>query len=318
MGSILVSTLVSSGKFLATMIPVFFAGVVVAEVLVALGWIDRIAWITRPLTSLGHLKKECGASFLTAFFSPAAGNAMLVRHHAAGLIDRRELLIAAMVNTFPGIVMHWRTMLPMALPLIGVWALVYYGLLVLAGLIKTMLALLVGRFVLKPVDAHALADDPVKRERRSMSWELVKESLTKSRNMLSRMVRTTVPVTAVMFLLIHVGAFEHLDQGLAFLTAFVPFPPEALSIVATRLGSNIGAFTVAGSLLYAGRITGQDVVLALLVGNLLASGINLRYLVPYYFGIFGTGMGIQVLAISTGLRMAIMLGLIGVLFKLWG
>jgi hypothetical protein len=318
MGAIAVSTLVSSGKCLATMIPVFFAGVVAAEVLVALGWIDRIAWITRPLTALGRLRKECGASFLTAFFSPAAGNAMLVRHHAAGLIDRRELLIAAMVNTFPGIVMHWRTMLPVALPLIGVWALVYYGLLVLVGLIKTMLALLAGRFMLKPIDAHGPGGDPVTIERRSMSWKLVGDSIKKSRGMLLRMVRTTVPVTLIMFLLIHAGAFERLNQGLAFLTAFVPLPPEALSIVATRLGSNIGAFTVAGSLLYAGRIAGQDVVLALLAGNLLASGINLRYLIPYYLGIFGTGMGIRVLAISTGLRMAIMLGLICVLFKLWG
>ncbi|GBC63479.1 nucleoside recognition protein [Desulfonema ishimotonii] len=318
MGSVLFSTLVSSGRFLASMIPIFFAGVVVAEVLVALGWIDRIAWITRPLTSLGHLKKECGTSFLTAFFSPAAGNAMLVRHHEAGLIDRRELLIAAMVNTFPGIVMHWRTMLPMALPLIGVWALVYYGFLVLVGFIKTMVALLVGRFVLKPINAHAPENGPVKIETQSMSWELVKGSINKSRGMLLRMIRTTVPVTLIMFLLIHAGAFERLNRGLAFLTAFVPLSPEALSIVATRLGSNIGAFTVAGSLLYSERIVGQDVVLALLIGNLLASGINLRYLVPYYFGIFGTGMGIQVLTVSTGLRMAIMLGLIGVLFKLWG
>jgi hypothetical protein len=318
MGFILVSALVSSGKFLAAMIPVFAVGVFAAEVLVALGWIDRIAWITRPLTALGHLKKECGASFLTAFFSPAAGNAMLVRHHEAGLIDRRELLIAAMVNTFPGIVMHWRTMLPMALPLIGVWALVYYGFLVLVGFIKTMVALLVGRFVLKPIDADASGNDPEKIERRSLSWELVKGSIKKSRGILFRMARTTVPVTLVMFLLIHAGAFERLNRGLAFLTVFVPLSPEAFSIVATRLGSNIGAFTVAGSLLYAGRIIGQDVVLSLLIGNLLASGINLRYLVPYYFGIFGPGMGIQVLTISTGLRMAIMLGLIGVLFKFWG
>lgn len=318
MGSILVSTLVSSAKFLASMIPVFFVGLVVAEILVALGWIDRIAWITRPLTALGHLRKECGASFLTAFFSPGAGNAMLVRHHAAGLIDRRELLIAAMVNTFPGIVMHWRTVLPIALPLIGVWALVYYGFLVLVGFIKTMVALLVGRFLLKPFDAHASGNDHVKIETRSMSWELVKGSIKKSRGMLLRMIRTTVPVTLIMFSLIDAGAFERLNHGLAFLTAFVPLSPEALSIVATRLGSNIGAFTVAGTLLYSGRIVGQDIVLALLIGNLLASGINLRYLVPYYFGIFGTGMGFQVLTISTGLRMAIMLGLIVVLFKLRG
>ena len=140
----------STLKFLVVMVPAFAAGVVGAEFIVALGWVGKIAWITRPLTRIGCLHPECGASFLTAFLSPFAGNAMLVRHHEAGLIDRKELVIAAIANTFPGIVMHWRSMLPMAVPLIGIWAFVYYGLLVLVGLIKTLIALLLG-----PADSEA-------------------------------------------------------------------------------------------------------------------------------------------------------------------
>ncbi|MBC2715177.1 MAG: hypothetical protein HF978_07710 [Desulfobacteraceae bacterium] len=314
---VLTATLISSAKFLATMLPLFAVGVIVAEFLVALGWINRITWITRPLTSLGHLKKECGASFLTAFLSPAAGNAMLVRYHEAGLIGRRELLISAIVNTFPGIVMHWRTMLPVALPLIGVSGLIYYGLLVLVGLIKTVVALLMGRFFLEAGNPSFSEVCTEKVGTPSMSWELLVDSAKKSRKTIFRIICTTVPITLVMFLLINAGVFDHLNKGLAFLTAFVPLTPEALSIVAIRLGSNVGAFTVAGNLLYAGSITGRDVVLSLLIGNLLASGINLRYLVPYYFGIFGPGVGVRVLAVSTGLRVVVMIGLIGVLFKIW-
>ncbi|BBO91304.1 hypothetical protein [Desulfosarcina ovata] len=318
MGSVWVSTLISSAKFLAAMIPVFAVGVIVAEFLVALGWIHRIAWITRPLTAFGHLKQECGASFITAFLSPAAGNGMLVRYHEAGRIGSRELLIAAIVNTFPGIVMHWRTMLPMAIPLIGGWGLVYYGFLVLVGFIKTMLALLMGRFLLEPGDPAVSEIQSEKGDARALSWQLVADSAAKSRKIVIRMIRTSVPVTVVMFLLIHAGALDRLNRWLALMTTWMPLSPDALSIVATRLGSNMGAFTVAGNLLYAGRITGRDVVLALLIGNLMASGINLRYLVPYYFGIFGSGVGVRVLTISTGLRVVIMLGLIVILFKTWG
>lgn len=318
MSVVITSTLISSVKFLATVLPIFAVGIIFAEFLVGLGWINRIKWITRPLTSLGHLKRECGASFLTAFLSPAAGNSMLVRYHDQGLIGRRELLIAAIVNTFPGIVMHWRTMLPVALPLIGVFGLIYYGLLVLVGLIKTVLALLMGRFLLKREDSSVSEVHTAEADPPSGAWNILVDSVQKSRKTFFRIARTTIPITFVMFLLIHAGVFDRLDKGLEFLTAYVPLPPEALSIVVTRLGSNVGAFTVAGNLLYAGNVTGRDVVLSLLIGNLLASGINLRYLIPYYFGIFGPGLGMRVLMISTGLRMVVMLGLIGVLFETWG
>jgi len=317
MSLILTASLISSVKFLATMLPIFVAGVIAAELLVALGWINRIARITRPLTSLGHLQKECGASFLTAFLSPAAGNAMLVQYHESGLIGRRELLISAIVNTFPGIVMHWRTMLPVALPLIGVSGLIYYGLLVLVCLIKTLVALLAGRFFLEAGNSSFSRAYAGKTGTSSMSWGLLIDCAKKSRKTIFRIICTTVPITFVMFLFINAGVFDHLNKGLAFLTAFTSLTPEALSIVAIRLGSNVGAFTVAGNLLYAGSITGRDVVLSLLIGNLLASGINLRYLVPYYFGIFGPGVGVRVLAISTGLRVMVMTGLIGVLFNIW-
>lgn len=319
MVDILGAATLSTLKFLVTMVPVFGVGVIVAEFIVALDWVNKIAWITGPLTRLGHLKPECGASFLTAFLSPSAGNAMLVRHHEAGRITRKELIIAAIVNTFPGIVMHWRTVLPIAVPLIGIYAFVYYGFLLLVGLLKTIAALLAGRVLLElePDNAHAGISSAEKHKTVSPSWTLWVESAKKSRKIIFRVIKTTIPVTAIMFVLIHAGMFDIVNKWLSGLTALLPLSPKALSVVATRLASNVGAFTVAGNLLYASKISGREAVLSLLVGNFLASGINLRFLIPYYLGIFGPGTGWQVLAISTGLRMAIMAALIWTLFVTW-
>ncbi|WP_320045557.1 hypothetical protein [uncultured Desulfobacter sp.] len=315
--AVLAAAALSTVKFLVAMVPVFSVGVIVAEFIVALGWVNKIAWITRPLTRIGHLKPECGASFLTAFLSPSAGNAMLVRHHEAGLITRKELIIAAIVNTFPGIVMHWRTVLPIAIPLIGIYAFIYYGFLVLVGLLKTIAALFAGHFLLEPDNAYANIPSAEKQENASPSWALWVESVKKSRKIIIRVIKTTIPVTAVMFVLIHAGMFDYLNTWLSGHTAFLPLSPKALSIVATRLASNVGAFTVAGNLLYASKLSGREVVLSLLVGNFLASGINLRFLIPYYLGIFGPGTGWQVLAVSTVLRMVIMAALIWTLFVIW-
>ncbi len=317
MSSVITSSVISSLKFLATVLPICAVGVIGAEFIVALGWIDRIAWIACPLTSAGNLKNECGASFLTAFLSPAAANSMLVRYHESGVISRRELLIAAIVNTFPGIMMHWKTMLPVALPLIGVFALIYYALLVLVGLIKTMLALLIGRLFLDAADPIVSEAHTSKVVPKSGFWDNLVVSVKRSQKTILHIIYATVPITFVMFLLINAGFFNHLNKGLGFLTAYIPLCPEALSIVVTRIVSNIGAFTIAGNLLYAGNVTGRDVVLSLLIGNVLASGVNIRYLIPYYFGIFGPRLGIQVLSISMGMRIVIMIGLILVLFALW-
>jgi len=315
--AVLAAAALSTLKFLVAIVPVFSVGVIVAEFIVALGWMNKIAWITRPLTRIGHLKPECGASFLTAFLSPSAGNAMLVRHHEAGRITRKELIIAAIVNTFPGIVMHWRTVLPIAIPLIGIYAFVYYGFLVLVGGLKTIAALLAGHFLLEPDNAYTTIPSAEKQEGASPTWALWVESAKKSRKIIFRVIKTTIPVTAVMFILIHAGMFDYFNTWISGLTGFLPLSPEALSVVATRLASNVGAFTVAGNLLYASKLSGREVVLSLLVGNLLASGINLRFLIPYYLGIFGPGTGWQVLAVSTGLRMAIMAALIWTLFVIW-
>ena len=146
---------------------------------------------------------------------------------------------------------------------------------------------------------------------------IFKQSVKKSRKTIFRVIKTSVPVTAVMFVLIHAGLFDHINTWLADLTAYMSLSPEAISITATRLASNVGAFTVAGNLLYAGNISGREVVLSLLLGNLLASGINLRYLIPYYFGIFGSATGLWVLVASTGLRMLVMAGVILMLFHIW-
>lgn len=312
----MIATLRSSWRFLGPFVPMLAAGIIAAEVLVALGWMRRLAWLGRPLTALGHLPDECAVSFVTAFMSPAAANAMLVRHHQNGIIDRRALIATAIVNTFPGVILHWRTVLPAALPLIGRWGLVYYGLLVLVGLLKTVVVALTTRLLLAPPD-KGRREIPPGQESRLPLGQLLGASLRRSWRPLWRILSTAVPMALAAFALIESGVFVALERHLDFVLDYLPLAPAALAVVAARVVSNVGAFAVAGGLLTAGQLGGRDVVLALLVGNLLATGLNLRYLVPYYLGIFGPRLGVQVLAMSTLLRLAVMVVVITAVARLW-
>ena len=117
-GIVLTATLAAG--LLGEMVPMMVAGVFLAEVLVALNITGRIATLSRPLTSFACLNEECGTSFLMAFVSPPAANAMLMDYHAKAIIGRKELIIAATMNSFPTVVMHWRYLLPVYIPLLGV------------------------------------------------------------------------------------------------------------------------------------------------------------------------------------------------------
>ncbi|NLB01182.1 MAG: nucleoside recognition protein, partial [Methanomicrobiales archaeon] len=146
----IIQTATLAAELLGEMVPMMIAGVFLAEVLVALNLAGRIAAFSRPLTSFARLNEECGTSFLMAFVSPPAANAMLMDYHAKEIISRRELIIAATMNSFPTVVMHWRYLLPVYIPLLGIPGLIYFGLLMLVGLAKTAIIMVVGRSILIP------------------------------------------------------------------------------------------------------------------------------------------------------------------------
>jgi hypothetical protein len=141
-------------------------GVILAQLLVELGWLDRLSWLARPLMRLGHLHPECAGSFLVAVISPTAGHSMLARYHSEKCISRPELIISAIMNALPGYFAQGRSILPLTMPLIGVFGLIYYGLVLLADLIKTLILLAIGRFILPRPDAAALKSKEASKSKR--------------------------------------------------------------------------------------------------------------------------------------------------------
>jgi hypothetical protein len=133
---------------------------------------------------------------------------------------------------------------------------------------------------------------------------------------LKRIVLITVPITILTFYLIQLGFFDLLTKWLHPFIHLLPLPPEALSIIAARFGGPLPAYTLASSLLVNRLLTGKEVILTLLWGTVLTSTVGLRYLIPYYWGIFGPRLGIQLMLISTGLRQTLII-LIAIFIHLW-
>ncbi len=287
--------------FCARTIPSIFLGIVLVNILENIGWTRRIGWLAKPFTKLGRLKDISGASFIVSFGSPSSGNAMLMQLFRDKKIDRKEMYIASLANTFPAALMHWRSMLPVLIPLLGLTGIIYFMTFVLIGFIKTIAVLIVGRFILKGNTEvlHVEKQSYTKLK----TPDLLKKSVKQSLPLMKRVVFITIPVTVLVFFLIDKGVFDWLSQHIKGVTRIFPIPVEGLSITAAYFGQTVAAYTIAGNMLAAGAISTKNIVLSLLLGQLLSSVISsFRYSAPYYIGIFGAKMGAELLVYSSGLR----------------
>lgn len=317
-------TLISAFMYLLWIIPFIILGVILGELIIAMKFTDKLVYITKPITNFGHLKKECGIPFMTAFASPVTANSMLMKFYDKKIIEKRELIIASLTNSFPAILMHWKYILPSILPLLGTTGLIYFCVLILIGLIKTFLVLIVGRVLLKKEKNNygeieeGRGNIKDEKQERPPIKEAFITSLKNSEKPLKRMLIMIISITIIIFILIDLGVFETLANYLYGVAKYFPIPSEGLPIIAAQLASPMIAWIIAGNLLNEGILSSKDIVLALLIGQVMATIIiAIRFLVPHYFGIFGIKLGAVILTIATVLRTIITILIIVVLVVLW-
>ena len=315
MSETLLSALVLDGGLLGRTLTFMILGVIAAELLVTLGFVNKLSFLARPITRFSHLKHECGMSFLVAFGSPSAANAMLAQYREKELISKKEMFLASLINSFPAVLMHWRTMLPVLIPLLGTTGLVYFLILVLVGTIKTALLMVASRFLLPACPAPKLS---LETKTRPPLKEAFKQSLRSSRGIIRRMVIITVPAMLVISILIKAGIFDGLTSYLSGVSAYLPIPASGLSIIAAMFGHPIAAYTVASNLLVAGEIAARGIILSLLVGTMLSNTVYMfRSSMPRHMGIFGLKTGMQISLLSSAIRGGILIVFIVILAIFW-
>ncbi|MCK9306683.1 MAG: nucleoside recognition protein [Methanoculleus sp.] len=310
------ATLGLASELLLRTVPIVVIGVLIAEILIALRITNRIARVAYPVTTFSHLPRECGASFLLAFISPQAADAMLVDYHHKGMIGERELIVAALINSFPSVVMHWRYLIPVYLPLLGVFGMIYFAILMGIGFLKTGIVMVAGRMLLPAVPASGPPQGPSGQT--LPLREAIQTSLRPTARTLRRILGIMVPTLVIVAFLIEVGVFDAVAAYLEGASRLFPIPPEGLAIIAAKFGSYVAAASLASGLLAAGDISGRDIVITLLVANLLTSLTTyLRWLGSFYAAIFGPKQGTRIMVISVVLQDGLLLIAIFLLAWLW-
>lgn len=289
---------------LVRMMAMISLGLIVANLIESLNWTRSVARLASPLIRFGNLSDISGASFSMAFFSGVAANSMLAEAYDQKKISRAELLLANLFNSLPTYFLHLPTMFFIALPLIGRPALLYVGLTLLAAVIRTLAVLVVGRFLLAPpaeicIDCQ-LDDTP-------FSWPAVlTKGMKRFRLRITKVLFLTVPIYICFYLINRAGLFSLLEESMASQLGFLSWlRPEALTIVAFHVAAEFTAgLAAAGALLEGSTLSVQEIITALLIGNILSSPVRaIRHQLPFYAGIFPARLALLLVVYNQLFRM---------------
>lgn len=314
------TALLALDLLIRTIPPMMVAGVFAAELIMAFNATARISRVSRPpLTIWSNLHHECGISFMMVFISPPkAANAMLAKYHRDGIITRREMVVAALMNSFPNVMMHWRYLLPVYVPpLLGLTGLVYFAILVVVGIIKTVIVMVAGRWML-PVPATPEEETNTPPPPRPGWKEGVQKAMKTSATSLRHILIISVPTIIIVAVFISLGFFDTVADVMQGFGACFPIPAAGFAIIAAQFGSFIAGASVASTLLVAGTLSPQEIILTLLVGNILSSVTRaIRWYGTSYAAIFGPRTGAVIQGLSTGLRVVVMIAIVAALSFVW-
>lgn len=276
-------------------------GVLLANILESMHWTRFLARLSRPFARLAHFGSKAQAAFTLAFFSPHATNASLSEAYKNGDIKRRELFLASLFVSFPAYLAHMPTLFFLIFPVLGSSTFTYVFLTFLAALFRTLVVLLIAR---KLLTASCDADEVLLRPPTSLR-EALRRALSRSLARLPRLLCATVPMYLLVFYAQEQGFFESFRLWLSEQSFWISqLSPKAAGIVVLQLAAELGlALGAAASLLSLGSISHEEVIVALLIGNILATPVRaLRHQFPSHAGYFGPLLGLRLVLLSQCFR----------------
>jgi hypothetical protein len=291
-------------------------GLLVGQAIESLGWASKMGAWTSPLLRWGHLTRESGATFTAAFFSKILANTMLWTFFQEKKFSRREMTLTYLFNGgLPVFLLHLPTTFFIILPLTHEAGLIYLGLIGGAALLRSAVILAYARWRLPAPEVPgevAMPAAPARKEKVSQ------EIWRKFRRRFSRVVLFTLPIYCLIFLGNDWGLFTWLRQATASHVVLKFLPMEAASVVIFSVAAEFtSGMAAAGAFLQTGALTIHQTVLALVLGNVVATPVRaLRHQLPSHVGIFSPGLGSKYLVMSQGLRLFSLM-MVAVPYAVW-
>ncbi len=307
---------------LLRLILIMSATLSLSAVVEGMGWSKWVAQFARPLMRIGNFSDWAGTAYTTAFLSGVASNTLLWNAYKEGKISLKEMVLATLLNLgIPSYILHLPTAMAILVSLAGKAGMVYLTLTFFAALLRTIVVLIAGRILLRR-EASTLLPENRNRDDSSAQtygWERVKSLLKKYLlGRLTKILIFTVPIYIAVVALQQLGFFSMLQQRTASLVSLGNLPVEGMSVVVfTIMAEFTAGAAAAGAMIQEGILTVKETVLALLLGNVIATPARaLRHQLPRYLGIFTPMTGAMLLLLGQTLRILSVIT-VGVIFYLF-
>ncbi|SHJ03342.1 nucleoside recognition domain-containing protein [Halodesulfovibrio aestuarii] len=277
-------------------------GLIVGITVEGMGWAPLLATLVRPVMRFGNLKDESGAAFTTAFFSGTAANTMLMTFWKEKKISLQEMKLSYLINTgLPVFLLHLPTTFFIIVPMTRTAGAIYLSLNGIAALLRTFLLLIWTRIKLAPHAATSAAENQPAHRKTSAA-----KVLDAFRKRFLRICTITAPVYFLIYALNQAGMFEYLRTTAAGWITSAYLPVEAVSVVVFAVAAEFTTgIAAAGALLDGGALTTEQLVLALVLGTIVATPIRaLRHQLPSQTGVFSFKIGFPMLLMSQALRIS--------------
>ena len=278
-------------------------GLIIANLLESLNWTRRISALARPLIRFGHLSEEVGAAFSMAIVSGVAANTMLSEAYEKNQIGRKELILANLFNSLPTYFLHLPTVIVITLPFIRGAAFIYVGITFGAALLRTLTIVLVSRLLLPKPSVPVLLGQPQQSAR---DWPaLFAKTWKRFKRRMKKIAVFTIPIYILIFIVNRLEFFHTLESFLSGHLDFIPFlSPQGMGIIALMIAAELTAgLAAAGALLQEGAMDYNEIVFALLIGNILSSPLRaVRHQFPYYAGIFKPRLAVELIIYNQSFR----------------
>lgn len=294
-------------------------GLFLASFMEALNITKKVAVLTRPFVKYARLSDISAGSFALALFSPASANAMLGEALQNKKLSEKEVVISNLFNSLPSTLTHIPTFFFMSFPILGRAAVIYTAISVVTAVFRTAATVLVGRFLLPVQNMYNLADPEQTEEKKTVWRHALHLGWKRFVKRLPRLLFVGIPVYVLIFYLQRFGFFKYVENWFVHSLGFDFLKPEAVSIIVLYMAAELRASLVAGGTVYqAGLISANEVVLALLIGNVLSTPMRgIRHQLPAYTSYYPAGFAVKLLVynqVSRSLSMALVAVLFYVFF----
>jgi hypothetical protein len=266
-------------------------GIFIANIIIESNIMNKLQFIIKPICIKSHLPKECVMSILTCLISPSAGKTTLSEFYRDGKINKKEVVLTAVMSTFATVVGESliRIHAPIAIVFMGpILGGIYILLGLLAAFIQSFSAFLIARYIIPPHLKNQECSFVMDEKRKVSNIEIIKNAFKKATVTIKKIFPIMIVTFLSMHILINFNFMEHIRTLFEPIFLHVGLPGESVTVLIAQLLHFSAGYATVSLLLTENVLTSKQAIISLLIGNILMiTLIYVKFSFPMYISLFG-------------------------------